>query len=221
MAEKRDALTIHPLTPERWPDLLQLFGTRGACGGCWCMWPRLRGAAFSAGKGEGNRRSLHKLVKSGDPPGLLGYAGDEPVAWCALAPRESYARIENSRTLARVDDRPVWSVVCFFVARGQRGRGLTVRMLREAARFARARGAKMLEGYPVDPKSGKTADVFAWTGLANAFLAAGFAEVARRSPTRPIMRLALGSSRGAGIAKTPIARKRVIAPTRRAKRARG
>jgi GNAT superfamily N-acetyltransferase len=136
-------------------------------------------------------------VKKGPPPGLLGYLGGEAVAWCALAPREEYPRLEHSRTLARVDDEAVWSVVCFFVAKAQRGRGLTVTMLEHAARWARARGAKVLEGYPVDPKSGKTADAFAWWGVADAFTAAGFREVARRSPTHPIMRLDLGRARRA------------------------
>jgi GNAT superfamily N-acetyltransferase len=200
------ALAFHPLTPDRWPDLVRLFGTRGACAGCWCMWPRLRGGEFSRGQGDGNRRALHRIVKAGDPPGLLAYAGGEPVGWCALGPREAYGRIENSRTLARVDDRPVWSVVCFFITRSHRKRGLTVRLLREAIRYARGRGARVLEGYPVEPRQGKTADVFAWTGLAASFRRAGFVEVARRSPTRPIMRHEIRGSRGAGVASSGRAR---------------
>jgi GNAT superfamily N-acetyltransferase len=152
------------------------------------MWGRLLAAEFRAGVGDRNKRALRRLVGAGEPPGLIAYVDGEPAAWCALAPREVYRRIENSRTLARVDDSPVWSVPCFFVARPHRKRGLTVRLLREAIRHARSRGATILEGYPVEPKRGKTADVFAWTGLASAFRAAGFREVARRSPTRPIMR---------------------------------
>jgi molybdopterin converting factor subunit 1 len=192
-------LRVVPATAERWDDLERLFGPRGACAGCWCMYPRLRGGAFRAGAGEGNRRKLRALVRKGPPPGLLGYLGDEPVAWCALAPREEYPRLEHSRTLARVDELPVWSVVCFFVARAHRRGGLTVAMLERAARWAKRQGARMLEGYPVDPKSGKTADAFAWWGVVDAFRAAGFREVARRSPTHPIMRRALpaGASRTA------------------------
>jgi molybdopterin converting factor small subunit len=184
-------LRVVPATAERWDDLERLFGPRGACAGCWCMYPRLRGAEFRQGSGEGNRRRLRALVKKGPPPGLIGYDRDEPVAWCALAPREDYPRLEHSRTLARVDQAPVWSVVCFFVAKGHRRRGLTVVMLEHAARWARSQGARMLEGYPVDPKSGKTADAFAWWGVADAFRAAGFREVERRSPTHPIMRRTL------------------------------
>lgn len=184
-------LRVAPATADRWGDIATLFGPRGACAGCWCMYPRLRGAEYRAGTGEGNRRRLQTLVRRGPPPGLLGYVQDEPAAWCALAPREHYPRIEHSRTLGRVDDRSVWSVVCFFVAKPFRRRGLTVAMLGHAVRYARTRGAQILEGYPVDPKSGKTADAFAWWGVMDAFLAAGFREVARRSPTHPIVRMEL------------------------------
>jgi GNAT superfamily N-acetyltransferase len=152
------------------------------------MYPRLRGAEYREGAGEGNRRRLKRLVRQGPPPGLLGYVGDQPAAWLALAPREDYPRLERSRTLAPVDDRPVWSVVCFFIARPFRRRGLTVAMLEHAVRYARGQGGRILEGYPVDPKSGKTADAFAWWGVLEAFVAAGFREVARRSPTHPIVR---------------------------------
>ena len=183
-------LTFHPATPDRWPDVRALFGPRGACGGCWCMWPRLPSAEYKRGLGDGNRRRLQKLVASGAEPGIIAYAGDEPVAWCALAPREQYARLATSKVMAPVDDRPVWSVVCFFVTREWRGRGVTVQLLDAAARYAAAHGATLLEGYPIAAKSRQSA-AFVWTGLASAFVAAGFEEVARRSPTRPIFRRAV------------------------------
>ena len=112
----------------------------------------------------------------------------------AHAPRVQYRRLERSKVLAPVDDKPVWSVVCFFVRRGWRGRGLTVRLLREAARFAAARGARVLEGYPTDA-SKRAADAFVWTGLKSTFERAGFREVARRSASRPIMRRAVRPAR--------------------------
>jgi GNAT superfamily N-acetyltransferase len=96
--------------------------------------------------------------------------------------------LDRSRVLARVDDAPVWSVTCFFVARKYRYSGLTVALLRAAVEHARRRGACVVEGYPIDPAGGKTADAFAYTGLESAFRDAGFVEVLRRSPTRPIMR---------------------------------
>lgn len=181
-------LSFHPATPDRWGDVEALFGERGACAGCWCMWARLRNAEFKAGTGAGNRRRLRRLVQDGPAPGLIGYFDGEPVAWCAVAPREDYARLEGSKILARPDDQPVWSVPCFFVARDHRGQRWTRRMLAGAVRHARASGARILEGYPLDVGSSKTADAFAWWGLVGAFEAAGFVEVARRSKTRPIMR---------------------------------
>lgn len=180
-------LTVHPLTPEHWDDFAALFGPRGACAGCWCMWWRLSRPAWEAGKGDGNRAAMRRLLKSGEVPGLLAYEGSAPVGWIALGPRAGYPRLANSRVLAPVDAEPVWSVTCFFVARPHRGKGITTLLLEAAVKHARKAGAKWLEGYPVEPR-GKTADAFVYTGLFSAFEKAGFTEVARRSPTRPILR---------------------------------
>lgn len=117
--------------------------------------------------------------------------GERAVGWCALAPREEYPRLDRSRILAPVDATPVWAITCFFVASDWRRRGLTVRLLRAAADFARSHGARHLEGYPVDTRGRATASAFIFPGTASAFQAAGFREVARRSATRPIVRLAL------------------------------
>jgi GNAT superfamily N-acetyltransferase len=121
---------------------------------------------------------------------VLAYAGREPVGWCAVAPRSEYAGLARSRVLQPLDDKPVWSVTCFFVARGYRRRGVTVGLLGAAAQLAASRGGKWLEGYPVDPRR-DSPDPWVFTGLAEAFRRAKFKEVARRSPTRPIMRRAL------------------------------
>lgn len=184
-------ITIHPATPERWEDLARLFGPRGACAGCWCMWWRLPPAEWKRGKGDGNRRALLRLVQSGHPPGLIAYDGELPVGWLALAPREDYPRLASSRSLRPLDDTPVWSVTCFFVEKSHRKRGLTVRLLRAAAEHARRRGARMLEGYPVVSRAGAMPDAFAWTGLPGSFERAGFREAARPSASRRIMRKAL------------------------------
>ncbi len=181
-------LTLHPLTPDRWPDLERLFGARGACGGCWCMWWRLEARVFAAGKGEGNRSAMRALVASGAVPGLLACSADGAVGWCAVAPREDFVRLRRSRTLRPVDDREVWSVPCFFVARSHRGRGVARLLLDGAAGWARAHGATVLEGYAVEPRTDRMPDVFAFQGPVALYRAAGFVEVARRSPTRPIMR---------------------------------
>jgi GNAT superfamily N-acetyltransferase len=181
------ALRIVPLTPARWPAFVELFGPRGACAGCWCQFPRLTSPEWST-QGAKNRRAMKRLVDSGEPPGLLAYDGREAVGWIAVAPRSAYRRFERSRVLAPVDDRPVWSVPCFFVARGYRGRGVTVALLKAACAYVAARGGRLVEGYPVDPREKRYAPAFAWHGLLAAFRAAGFKEVARRSATRPIMR---------------------------------
>jgi len=181
-------LIVHPLTPQRWSDFVRLFGPRGACGGCWCMTPRLSRAEYEVNKGEGNKRRMKRLVEEGPPPGLLAYLGGESVAWCAIAPRERFRRLANSRILAPVDDRPVWSIACFFVAKKHRGRGVSVGLLDAAARYARNRGARIVEGYPVEPRKNPMPAVFAYTGIASAFRRADFVEVERRSLTRPVMR---------------------------------
>ncbi len=181
-------LEFHPLSPQRWGDLEKLFGDRGACGGCWCMWWKLRRSEFEKQKGEGNRRALKELIDSGEVPGLLAYVDGEPVAWCAVAPREAYPVLGRSRILKPVDDQPVWSIVCFFVARNFRRKQVTTELLGAAVDYARKNGAKIVEGYPVEPRKSAAPDVFLYTGIASAFSKAGFVEVARRSETRPIMR---------------------------------
>jgi GNAT superfamily N-acetyltransferase len=152
------------------------------------MWWRLHKRDFDRGLGSVNKRALKRLVVSGAEPGILAYVGDEPVGWLGLAPRIAYPRLERSRILAPVDDARVWSAVCFFVARPWRRRGVTVALLEAAVKYVRRRGGRVLEGYPVDPRRGRFPDAFAYYGAASAFCRAGFVEVARRSPTRPIMR---------------------------------
>ena len=186
---------IHPLTRERWRDFQKLFGAKGACAGCWCMFWRMPGKEWNANKGDGNRKAMLKLTQADTPPGLLAYVADEPAGWCAVGPRLDFVRLANSRVLKPLDDQPVWSVTCFFVAREFRRQGLTVALLKAAAKFAREHGARILEGYPTET-SKEQPPVFVYTGLASAFRQASFNEVARRSPTRPIFRKSLSASRG-------------------------
>jgi GNAT superfamily N-acetyltransferase len=183
-----NGLTTEPLTIEKWGDFERLFGPRGACGGCWCIWWRLTAKEFEGRKGASNKRAMKALVRGGKVPGLPAYAGEEPVGWCAVAPRSAYPRLGRSRILRPVDDADVWSVVCFFVAKAWRGRGVTTALLRAAVEYVKSRGGIVVEGYPLEPAKSKIPDAFAYPGLASAFEAAGFVEVARRSPTRPIMR---------------------------------
>ena len=191
MQDKRDrlrALEFYPLTGDRWAHFEQLFGERGACGGCWCMWWRLRRSEFDRQKGEGNRKAMKAIVDSGEVPGILAYAGNVPVGWCSVAPRPTFPVLNRSRILKKIDESPVWSIVCFFVDKNYRNKGLSVQLLQAAIEYVKKRGRTVLEGYPVEPKKDKMPAAFAWTGPASAFRKAGFLEVARRSDTRPMMR---------------------------------
>jgi GNAT superfamily N-acetyltransferase len=187
----RSRFRVLPLTPERWEDFVTLFGPRGACGGCWCMTPRLTRSEYERRKGAGNRRAMKRLVSSGNPPGVLGYVDGEPAAWCSLEPREAFSSLTRSRILKPVDDKPVWSIVCLFIAREHREKGVSVALIQGAVEWARSNGARIIEAYPVEPRKKPMPPVFAYTGIASAFRTAGFREVARRSETRPIMRRAV------------------------------
>ncbi len=149
---------------------------------------RLPYAQYQARKGAGNRRTLRRRVQSGDAPGVLAYVDGKPAGWCSIGPREEFAFLSRSRVLSPVDAEPVWSVSCFFIARQHRRTGITVPLLKAAVELARKKGARMVEGYPVDPPHGKLPGTFMWTGVPKTFLRAGFKEVARRSETRPVMR---------------------------------
>ncbi len=180
---------ILPLTPDRWDDFEQLFGPRGACAGCWCMFWKQSKWETGIEAGAANRQAQKLIVASGTVPGLLAYLDGVPAGWIAIEPRDQYPRLAHSRILKPLDDVPVWSVPCFFVGRKYRGQGLTVALLKAAMDHVARHGGKVVEGYPTEPRQpGKAPPVFVYTGLASAFLQAGFTEAGRRSPTRPIMR---------------------------------
>jgi GNAT superfamily N-acetyltransferase len=184
-----DALEIHPLTPDRWDDFAALFGPRGACAGCWCMFPRLPRAEWKRGQGAGNRRAMERLVRGGTVPGLIAYQDGVPIGWVATSPRDDMVTLRRSRLFPPTAEAGVWSISCFFVARSHRGRGVTVKLIRAATRWARARGARVVEGYPVEPAADAAMPAaFAWTGLGSAFRRAGFRTAARPSPRRSLVR---------------------------------
>ena len=158
------------------------------------MWWRLSRSQFEAHKGDANRRALRRLVEGGAVPGLLAYCDDQPAGWCCLGPRTAFPALDRSRVLARIDDQPVWSIVCFFVARSHRHQSLSLWLAQAAVDYARASGAAIVEAYPIDPSSPAYPDPYAYTGLLSTFIRTGFSEVARRSPTRPIVRSRLKPS---------------------------
>ena len=177
---------FHPLTPDRWQDFETLFGERGACGGCWCMAWRLTSKQFDEQKGAPNKKAMKAIVARGDQPGVLAYVDGKAVGWCSVAPREVFVRLESSRVLKPIDEQPVWSISCFFIAKEHRRQGLSVKLLKAAIDLVRRQGGKIVEGYPNEPKKDQP-DVFMWTGLAASFVKAGFKEAARRG-SRPIFR---------------------------------
>jgi GNAT superfamily N-acetyltransferase len=181
-------LQFHPLTTDKWMDFESLFGPRGACGGCWCMFWRLTRKEFERHKGEGNRKAMKAIVEAGKIPGILAFAQDRAVAWCSVAPREHFTALARSRILKPLDNLPVWSISCFFVEKNYRHKGLSTQMIKAAVDYVKKNGGSVVEAYPVEPKKDKMPDAFAWTGLASSFIKAGFKECARRSETRPIMR---------------------------------
>ncbi len=187
-------LTVLPLTPERWPDLEALFAAKGCsvARGCWCMSYRRSGARGPLPPGttaaQANRADLRKLVNTGTPPGLIGYRGKVPVGWVSLGPREDYAKLKRSPVMKPVDELPVWSVICFVVPSEYRGQGVARALLDGAIAYAKKQGAMLLEAYPVD-KPGRSYDDFMWFGAKSMYDDAGFKEVARRKPQRPVVRL--------------------------------
>lgn len=182
-------LTFHPLTPERWNDIEGLFGPKGGCAGCWCMYWKQKQSEYESKRGDENRKIFRKLVMSHEEMGILAYHDGEAVGWCAIAPREEYSRLARSRVLKPLDDKKVWSIVCFFIRGPNRKKGVSAGLLKAAVEFAAGKGAKIIEGYPIEPKTDSYPPVYAWTGFVGAFKKVGFREVGRRSPTRPIMRI--------------------------------
>lgn len=181
-------LTYHPLTRERWPDLETLFGPgKGANSGCWCMWWRTTRSRWTAlGKAK-RKTAFRRIVESNAVPGLIAYDGRRPVGWCAVAPRETFPSLDRSRVTSPVDDARVWSVTCFYVDADYRRKGLTARLIEAAVAHAKRHGARIVEAYPYEPAR-KTGAGEVFTGLATTFRRCGFREVARRTPTRPVMR---------------------------------
>jgi len=195
MSELR--LQFQPATAERWDDLVDLFGPeRGACGGCWCMWPFLRARDWKVMAREERRDALKSKVVAGAEPGLLAYREGVAVGWVACGPRERYVRFQLSRTTKPLDDDPedlvraTHAVTCFYVRSGHRKAGLMDQLLGAAIDRSRQNGAKWLDACPIESdKPLHWSEGF--VGFTPVFRRAGFKEIARRSPRRPLMRMSL------------------------------
>ena len=180
-------IEIRPLTGESWEALAALFREGGDPRWCWCQYWRLRSKDFGASKVPELRERLRAQTVAaygGDDvtPGLVAFEGDRAVGWVSLGPRDAYARITHSRVIPKVDDRPVWSIVCFAVPARARGRGVGRALLDAAIAFASAEGAQALEGYPIDIEAGEAIHPdAAFTGTLPMFERAGFVVVANRA----------------------------------------
>ncbi|MEJ2545836.1 MAG: GNAT family N-acetyltransferase [Calditrichaceae bacterium] len=141
-------IIIRPLLTENWSDFETLFGPKGAYGGCWCMWWRIPRKEFEAGQGQKNHEAMKAIVDSGIVPGLIAYKDDIPCGWCSVAPREHFATIERSRVLKRIDDQPVWSLVCFFVDKNFRGKAISEKLILGAIEYVKSQEGKIIEAYP-------------------------------------------------------------------------
>jgi GNAT superfamily N-acetyltransferase len=188
--------SFHPLTAERMADLDAIFQARGCsvAKSCYCMYYRSSGSPTDLKPGETrtsrSRAAIAKLAESDTPPGLLGYRDGKVVGWVSLGPRADFARLANSPTMRQIDAKPVWSIICFVVPSEHRKQGLAHELLAAAVEFARERGATLLEAYPVD-RSAPGVPNAPWFGSSSMFAKAGFVEVARHKPARPIVRLRL------------------------------
>jgi GNAT superfamily N-acetyltransferase len=196
-----NGLQVRPVGPEEWRQLAAFFGPSGGYSGCWCAWWRRTSAEFDAGcrdGAQGNRAVLHDLTKDGRIPGLLAYDGPDPVGWVSVSPRPEFGRVLRSPALkprdadrGAPDDAAVWAVVCFWVPRKQRGKGVGTALLAAAVDHARSSGARVIEGYPVETAT-RVAAAGIFTGTLSMFVQAGFTEVTpRSSSTRRVVRLDL------------------------------
>lgn len=188
-------IAIKPLTRDTWDDLVELFGRPGAsiARGCYCMCYRRSGkherppgVTYS----ESNKRALKALIDRGVVPGLIGYEKGGPVGWVSLGPRADYAKLRRSPVMKPVDEKPVWSIICFFVDAKARHRGVAAELLKGAIAWAKKQRVTLLEAYPFD-KPRRSVDDFMWFGAKAMFDRAGFVEVARRKPLRPVVRKSL------------------------------
>ncbi len=201
MAPMPGELEILPLTPERMPDLAALFGQGGDPKWCWCSYYRLRNVDFTNATPATNRAVLEGAVTTtaaeDREPGLVAYRDGEAVGWVSVGPRDDYDRLVHSKVLAPIDDRPVWSIVCFVVGRKSRGKGIATALLDAAINYAAEHGARLLEAYPVDTDGARVPAASAYKGTVGMFEKAGFEVAARRrhnrtTPERPIVRRQLG-----------------------------
>jgi GNAT superfamily N-acetyltransferase len=188
-------LTVRPLTPDLWPQFEALFGRVGACNGCWCMYWRI-GGSYSQRPREKNKSAFKAIVKRGPPPGLLAFDGDKAIGWAQLTPRSALPHLDHGRFTQRIDAVPVWSLSCFFIHKGCRGKGVMTALLKAAIDHSKTMKVPALEAYPIKTDT-KRGNAVMYTGAASSFTRAGFKTVALPAAHRPLMRLELAKKKAA------------------------
>lgn len=201
-----ETLGFAAVTSDRLADLDRFSEAHGKFRYCSCMRWRMRSSEFSHSSKDERVAALESLVRAGIPVGILGYVDGEPMAWCSVAPRETYQRLEHYSKLPRIDDEPVWSVVCFFVDSRYRRRGVTTMLLQAAVDYALGSGAAAVEAYPVEPDSKS----YRYMGSPAWYERAGFRDVTPPGYARRVMRrtsgrtdLGTGASSRASEGRTP------------------
>jgi GNAT superfamily N-acetyltransferase len=191
------SIRVEVVKPRHWEDVADLFTRKGPRGGtpqtngCWCRFWLLRGKAYWEGHGAGHRRALREEIRGGKASALLAYVDGKAVGWCRLGPRETFDRLEQSTKLTRVDEKPVWSIVCFYVDPNAKRQGVASALLDGALDHARSQGVRLVEAYPV--REGHM-NIDAYTGYLPMFLDAGFEQV-RDAGRRIVVRRGLRPSR--------------------------
>ncbi|MHA2171376.1 MAG: GNAT family N-acetyltransferase [Candidatus Kariarchaeaceae archaeon] len=174
----RDQVDVYPLTPDRWGDLRDLFGPSGAYWNCWCMYWRFTNKEFTKASKENKIIALKSIVDQEiHTPGLLAYMNDKPVGWCGISPRNTFDRLVKSRVIKSVDDKPVWSIVCFFIHKDFRGLGVASGLIRGAIKYCNDIRIPAIESYPVDLDQEQIDPNLAYVGTVSMFEKAGFVEI--------------------------------------------
>lgn len=181
-------IALEEAAPERWSDLQTLFGEKGAYGGCWCTYFRMRRSEFASRTGNERKEIMSELINSGKTPGIIAYMDGKPVGWCSIGPREDFVLLSLWRITKPIDSEQVWSIVCFYIDKKYRKKGVMKSLIKGSLAYAKKKGANIVEAYPIDPGDSNYPEPYAYTGIYRAFIDTGFEEVGRRTPKRPIMR---------------------------------
>ena len=185
------ALSFESLSSANWNQFEELMGEKGGCGNCWCMYFRLPTKTFQENKPDGNKKMMKQLVNKRMPQGLIAFLDKKPAGWIAFAPREDYKKLENTRIFKRLDDKPVWSITCFFIKKEFRHQGLSGQLIKGAVDFAKRKKIKILEAYPAIPYAENMPHPFLWVGVLSSFIKNGFTIVKQSSKSRAMVRLEL------------------------------